>query len=153
MKKIASILVLVLVFVFTLTTQAQKKRRDNRPQLSVKQQTSLAVKQMTLALDLSEKQQGQIVPLIQVQAAAKKEAMYKRKAMQESNTKPSSDEIYEMKSKMLDNQIAFKNNLKDILNKEQFEQFQKMKKARKMRGNKEMREMKKGKIAKEEKKW
>lgn len=148
MKKVANIL--VFVFVFTLTTQAQKKRGDNRPQLSVKQQTSLAVKQMTLALDLSEKQQSQIAPLIQVQVAAKKEAMDKRKAMQESNTKPSSDEIYEMKNNMLDNQIVFKNKMKEILNKEQFEQFQKMKKARKMRG---MREMKKGKKAKEEKKW
>ncbi|UAM96945.1 hypothetical protein K8354_11490 [Polaribacter litorisediminis] len=151
MKKVASIL--VFIFVCTLTTQAQKKRRDNRPQLSVKQQTELAVKQMTLALDLSEKQQDQVAPLIQAQVAAKKEAMTKRKAMQESNTKPSSDEIYEMRSKMLDNQIAFKNKMKDILNKEQFEQFQKMKKARKMRGMRGIREIKKRKIAKEEKKW
>jgi hypothetical protein len=113
MKKLASIL--VFVFVFTLTTQAQKKRKDQRPQLSIEQQTTLAVKKMTLALDLSEKQQDQIMPLIKAQAIARKEAMGKRKAMKESNSKPSSDEIFAMKNNMLDNKIAMKTKMKEIL--------------------------------------
>ena len=53
MKKIASIL--VLVFAFTLTTQGQKKRKDKRPNFSVEQRTELAVKKMTLDLDLYSK--------------------------------------------------------------------------------------------------
>lgn len=134
MKKLASIL--VLVFAFTLTTQAQKKRKEKRPQLSVEQHTNLAVKKMTLALDLSEKQQNQITPLLKAQAAARKEAMTKRKAMKESDAKPTADEIYEMQSKRLDNQIAFKSNLKDILNKEQFEKFEKIAKRRMQKGKK-----------------
>ena len=99
MKKLASIL--VLVFAFSLTTQAQKKRKEKRPQLTIEQHTNLAVKKLTLALDLSEKQQNKIKPLIQAQAAGKKAAMQKMKEFKKSETKPTSDEVYAMQSKRL----------------------------------------------------
>jgi hypothetical protein len=134
MKKIASIL--VLVFAFTLTTQAQKKRKEKGPKLSVEQHTDLAVKKMTLALDLSEKQQNQITPLIKAQASEKKAAMESRKEARKSDKKPTADEMYAMQSKRLDNQIAFKNSMKNILNKEQFEKFEKMAKRRMQKGKK-----------------
>ena len=152
MKKVASIL--VFIFAFTLTTQAQKKRKDNRPQLSVEQLTELAVKKMTLALDLSNKQQDQIMPLIKAQATAKKEIMVKRKAMKESNSKPSTDKVFAMKSKILDDQIAMKTKMKEILKKEQFEKFEKIAKTRRMRGEKMMNKkeiMKRRKMGKEKK--
>ncbi|MHB0754518.1 hypothetical protein [Polaribacter sp. M15] len=140
MKKVVSIL--VLVFVFTLTTQAQQKKGHKRPQLTVEQHTELAVKKMTLALDLSTKQQNEIAPLLKTQAEKRKAAMEKRKEMRKNETKPTADEIYAMQSKRLDNQIAFKNSMKEILNKEQFEKFEKMNKGRKMRGK--MKKNKKG---------
>jgi hypothetical protein len=63
MKKIASIV--LLVFAFTLTTQAQKGKKKMRAEkLSTEQQTILAVKKMTLALDLTTSQQNQLKPLI-----------------------------------------------------------------------------------------
>ena len=151
MKQFASIL--VLVFAFTLSAQAQKKRNDKRPELTIEQQTNLAIKQMTLTLDLSEKQQNQITPIMTAQAASKKTAMEKRREMRKNKTKPTADEIYEMKSKFLDNQIAFKNSMKEILNEEQFEKFQKMAK-RKMKKGKDMKQkamMKKRKMIKDEK--
>ncbi|PQJ82827.1 hypothetical protein [Polaribacter glomeratus] len=127
MKKLASIL--ALVFAFTVAVQAQKKERENEksPRLSVEQHTDLAVKKMTLGLDLTNKQQDQIKPLMNAQAAEKKAAMQSRK----ENKKPTADEIYAMRSAQLDNQIAFKNSMKNILNKEQFEKFEQMKKERK----------------------
>lgn len=151
MKKIASLL--VLVFAFTFTSQAQKKRGEKRPQLSVEQRTELAVKKMTLALDLSEKQQNEILPLLKVQATQRKAAMEKRKEMRKNKTKPSADEMYAMKSKQLDNQIAFKEKMKDILDKEQFEKFEKMAKRRMAKGKKMKQKsmQKKRRIAKEEK--
>jgi len=151
MKQFASIL--VLVFAFTLSAQAQKKRNEKRPELSIEQQTNLAIKQMTLTLDLSEKQQNQITPIMTAQAASKKTAMEKRREMRKNKTKPTADEIYEMKSKFLDNQIAFKNSMKEILNEEQFEKFQKIAK-RKMKKGKDMKQkamMKKRKMIKDEK--
>jgi len=139
MKKIASIL--ILVFAFTITAQAQKKgKRDrNNPKFTVEQRTDLAVKKMTLALDLTEKQQSQIKPLISAQTAARKAAMESRKENKEANKKPSADEIYAMKSKQLDNQIAFKGEMKNILNKEQFDKFEKMVKRKKGKGKKMMK--------------
>jgi hypothetical protein len=152
MKKIASIL--ILVFAFSLTTQAQKNNKEKRPQLSIEQQTELAVKQMTLALDLSAKQQKQIMPLMKAQAARKKEAIDKKKQMKKRNSEPSADEIFTLKSKILDHKIAMKNGMKDILNKDQFEKFEKiakrkMIKRKKMMFRKEM--IKKRKMGKEKK--
>lgn len=150
MKKVASIL--VFVFAFTITTEAQKKRKDSRPQFSIEQRAKLAVKKMTLGLGLSRKQQDQIMPLIKAQATAKKETMAKRKAMKESNPKPSIDEVFTMKSKILDDQIAMKTKMKEILKKEQFEKFEKMAKTRRMRNQKMMSKkeiMKRRKMGKE----
>jgi hypothetical protein len=132
MKKLASIL--LLVFAFTLTTNAQRQKKQmnqKRDNLTLEQRVTLGVKKMTLALDLSEKQQNQIKPLISAQATGKKEAMLKRKENRDAKKRPTSDEIYAMKSKQLDNQIAFKNKMKNILNKDQFEKFEKMQKGRK----------------------
>lgn len=134
MKKIASIL--ILVFAFTFSTQAQRNRRDKAPQLSIEQHTELAVKKMTLVLDLSKKQQNELKPLLRAQGAEKKAAMQKRKEARKSKNKPTADQIFAMKNKQLDSQIAFKSKMKDILNKEQFEKFEKMKKGRRMKGNK-----------------
>lgn len=134
MRKIASIL--VLVFAFTFTAQAQKKRKDKRPNFSVEQRTELAVKKMTLDLDLSEKQQNEIKPLLMAQAAERKAAMEKRKALRDEDKKPSADELFAMKSQQLEAKIEFKNKMKDILKAEQFEKFEKMAKNRKQKGKK-----------------
>ena len=136
MKKLASIL--ILAFAFTVTVQAQKKgkRNERGPKLTMEQYADLAVKKMNLGLDLSEKQQNQIKPLIHAQAASRKVAMDSRKENRATNKKPSADEIYAMKSAQLDNQIAFKNKLRNILNKEQFEKFEQMKNNRKEKGRK-----------------
>ena len=104
---------------------------------------------MTLSLDLSKKQQDQIKPLIRAQIASKKEIMLNRKEIRTEKKRPSRDEIYAMKSKQLDNQITFKNNLKDILNKEQFEKFRKMKKEKGMKIIKKKKMTKEGKIERE----
>jgi protein CpxP len=136
MKKLASIL--ILAFTFTVTVQAQKKGKQNErgPKLTMEQNANLAVKKMTLGLDLSEEQQSQIKPLINSQAAARKVAMESRKENRATNKKPSADEIYVMRSAQLDNQIAFKNKLRNILNKEQFEKFEQMKNNKKEKGRK-----------------
>jgi protein CpxP len=136
MKKLATIL--ILVFAFTITVQAQKKGKhtERSPKLTVEQYANLAVKKMTLGLDLTDKQQSQIKPLITAQAAARKAAMESRKENRTADKKPSADEIYAMRSAQLDNQIAFKNKLRNILNKEQFEKFEQMKNNKKEKGRK-----------------
>lgn len=138
MKKVASIL--IAVFVFTFTMEAQKMDRNKKPQLTVDQQANLAVKKMTLSLDLSDKQQNQILPLIKQQAANRMAAKEKRNALKENNTKPTADEMYAMKSKQLDTRIAFKRDMKKILSKEQFEKFEAKSKRNFKKGKKMMKQ-------------
>ena len=123
MKNIASILLLVLIFTFTI--QAQKKR-GYKQQLTINQQTSLKVKQMTLALDLSDKQQQQLTPLLRAEITFRQAAIEKRKEARKQKKRHSSDEIYAIKSKELDNKISMKRSMKDILNKTQFKMFKKI---------------------------
>ena len=138
MKNIANIL--VLIFVFTFTIQAQKKR-GYKQQLTINQQTSLKVKQMTLVLDLSDRQQQQVTPLLRAAIAFRQAAMKKRKEARKQKKRPSSDEIYAIKSQVLDNKISMKRNMKNILNATQFETFKKMYKQRmKKKKGKEQRQ-------------
>lgn len=143
MKNLVSIL--VLVFAITFTTQAQKKRGghgDKSSNLTAEQHATLAVKKMTLALDLSQKQQNEIKPLITAKISERKAAMEQRKANKGDKKRPTADEMFAMQNKQLDSKIYMKNKMKDILNKEQFEKFEKMQKGRnkmamhKMKGKK-----------------
>mgnify|MGYP000397676234 FL=1 len=138
MKNFALILMMVIAVTFTANTQEKtaQKKRQNRRQFTVEQNTELAVKRMTLALDLNEKQQNQIKPLLMTQAAQRKTAMEKMKKARENKQKPSEEELFTMRSQQLDNQIAMKRSMKEILTKEQFEEFEKMVKMRKTKGKK-----------------
>jgi len=136
MKNLATILAFVFAFTFTTQAQKQKKRSHKRPQLTIEQHTNLAIKKITLDLDLSENQQNKIKPLIAAKMTERKAFMEKRKEARKERKKPTADEVYALKSKVLDNQIAMRNSMKEILNKEQFEKFEKMQKVRKMRTKK-----------------
>lgn len=139
MKNLAALL--VFVFAFTLTSQAQQKRKQKKPNLTIEQKANLAIKKMTLALDLSNKQQSQIKPLLMAKMKDRQEHMKKRKEARKNKKRPTADEIYAMKSEQLDKQIMMKNKMKDILNKDQFEKFEKMQQRRKMMAMKKKKEM------------
>lgn len=136
MKKIITMIVLVIGIAFT--TQAQKKDRGNKKDdFTPKQKTELAVKKMTLKLDLTDNQISQIKPLLRKQITERSEMHKKRKASKEKDTKLSSDERYAMAIKKLDKQIAFKKKMKSILNEKQYERFEKM--AARKKGKKGMK--------------
>jgi len=142
MKNLLSIV--VLVFAFTFTAQAQKKRGNMGSKLTIEQQTTLAVKKMTLVLDLSDKQQEQIRPIIMSKIKNKNDFTEKRKAAKVNKQKPTSDEIFAIKIKQLDNQIMMKNSIKNILNEKQFDKFEKMHKSRTRMAKNKMKERKRG---------
>ena len=145
MKNLATFIFFAIAVTFTANAQEKtaQKNRQNGPQFTVEQHTELSVKRMTLALDLNEKQQNQIKPLLIAQATQRKAAMEKMKKARETKQRPTDEEIFAMKNQQLDNQIAMKKAMKEILTKEQFEKFEKMAKMRKMRGEK-MMEARKG---------
>lgn len=148
MKKIVATLALALAVVFT--TQAQRGKRGDFEQLSVAQKTELAVKKMTLKLDLTASQQNQIKPLLAQQIEKRKAKHEEFKKMRESGKKReklTAEQRYKKQSERLDEMIAFKANMKSILTPEQFEKFQKIAKhkAKKMKSKLEKRRGKKGK--------
>lgn len=130
MRKLAGIL--ILVFAFTMTTQAQKRYKKERlEKLTTEQRTTLAVKKMALALDLTEAQQRKVTPLIARQMIVREKMKEKRKALKESNKTLSADERFEDANTLLDRELVFQKKMKEILNDEQFAQFKKMKQKRK----------------------
>lgn len=151
MKKIITVLVLALGF--TLTTHAQKGKHHNLEQFTTAQQTELTVKKMTLKLDLTTTQQGQIKPLLADKIAKRKVMHQKRKAMKEAGKKKgklSANERFDREMKMLDAKIAFKANMKRILNEKQYERFEKM--SDRMMQKKHKKHTKNGKKEKRDKK-
>ncbi len=142
MKKIIS---LVLILGLVITVSAQKRKRGSN--FSVEQKTELALKKMTLKLDLTKRQQNRIRPLLAEKIADRKTFKAQRKANKKNRKKLSREEKYERKIAHLDRRIAFKADMKDILNAKQYERFEKMsgRKAHKMK-----RKMKKRRKHKEQ---
>lgn len=111
MKKI----IVTIFLVISSLSFAQEKSK-----LSLEQQTELQVKKMTLELDLDANQQKELRTIL-LENTKKREA--KKMALKEKMSKgqkPTSDEKFEMKSKMLDDKIEHKARIKKILTPEQF---------------------------------
>lgn len=116
-------IVFILIAIVSINTFAQKERSHKNSDLTPEQMATLRTKQMTLDLDLNTKQQEQILAINLKNAEEFGKMRGKRKEL-------SDDEKYELKSKMLDKQIAIKKEMKNILNDTQYEKWQKMQKSR-----------------------
>jgi protein CpxP len=128
-------LIIASLLFIGISSYAQDKKgtqkRMNRAvmeKFSPEQQNQLMLKKMTLELDLNGKQQEQIGQIISEQSKEREVMMQNHKEMREDNKKPTTDDRFEMKSKMLDKQIAMRDKMKKILSPEQFEKWHKMKK-------------------------
>ncbi|MBJ7880229.1 hypothetical protein [Gelidibacter salicanalis] len=125
-------LVMILVAFATLQVSAQEQKREMRKdhaeskmQYSPEEMAQLRTKQMTLKLDLNDKQQKDVSVIFLEEAkfrANKKAAMTKDKGEQSL----SKEERLKMKNERLDRQIAMKKKMKTILSAEQYEKWEKM---------------------------
>src|SRR5262245_38009821 len=113
-------IIIAVVMMVSLTTFAQDKKMQGEG-FTPEQKAELHVKKMTLALDLNDRQQKEMKKLLTEQSKKREEAKAKRLAMKDSDKKPTNDELFAMKSKMLDDQIAFKSEMKKILSDKQME--------------------------------
>jgi hypothetical protein len=120
----------VAVILVGLTTFAQEKGK-NTENLSLEQQTELLVKKMTLDLDLNEKQQNAIRPVLLEESKKREVQKGERKARKKNEEKVSKEKMFEMKSKALDNQLAIKEKMKSILTTDQMEKWETLKADRK----------------------
>lgn len=122
-------LLIAIVMLGALTSFAQERKTD-QDKLTPEQRVELQVKKMTLDLDLNDKQQKDIKKLLTEQAKKREEGKAKREAMKKVGTKPTSEERFAMKSKMMDEQIAFKAEIKKILSEKQMEKWEEHKEDR-----------------------
>ena len=101
----------------------RKQHRDGMEQFTPEQRTELQVKKLTLELDLNESQQKDMKAFIADKNTKMEAHRTAMKAMKDKEVKPTSDERFAMKSKMLDEQIATKKRMQKILNEKQFEKW------------------------------
>jgi hypothetical protein len=79
---------------------------------------------MTLDLDLDTKQQNEIKSILLEQNKKREAKKIEMKAKKEKGTKLSSNEKFAMKTKMLDEKIEQKAQMKKILKPEQFQKWE-----------------------------
>jgi protein CpxP len=91
----------------------------------VEKQTELNVKKLTLELDLTPEQQEKIKPLIAEQMEKKelKKVSFINKKQQ--GIEASDDEMHELRMQLLDDEIAKKNKMKEILTADQYSKWKK----------------------------
>lgn len=146
------ILAMAMMMGVTMSAQEHHKRHDggrgphkeHHEPLSPEQRAELKAKKLTLALDLTDKQQAELKKVFTSQAKEKQAAMQQHKANREAGKKLAPDERFAMQSKRLDAQITTKRELKKILTEEQFAKFEKMKHKRGEKFTNRAKKMKKG---------
>jgi hypothetical protein len=137
MKKLILFTVLILSnLTFAQGNSVEKQR------FTPEQQTELQLKKMTLNLDLNAKQQLQVKSILLDKVKNREVRIAALKNSKDKGKKLSADEKFELKSKMLDEQIALKGQMKQVLNAAQFNKWEsnKEKRAKKMKQRRYKRE-------------
>ncbi len=120
MKKLALLLVLMITTIGL--AQKNNQRKEDFKNFSPEQQATLQTKQMALELALNDTQQKSLMALNEKQAKQRKVHMDKMAKLKEKG-EVSSDDKFKMKNEMLDMQLAYQDNLKKILNEDQFKKW------------------------------
>lgn len=145
MKKL--ILTLTLLSGVLLTAQEMRPRMHHQKHgdLTVEQRATLQTKHLALALDLTDNQQKQVqkLKLEQEEHRQSKRAEMKAKRSADDEKGISVEERYEHELERLDQMIAFKAEMKSILNQSQYEKWERMQlhKRKHSRGKKHHRRM------------
>ena len=119
--------ILIFMTFSTLVLSAQEmntKSHNSKADFNPEQKAELRSKQMTLQLGLSEVQQDQVKQLFL-------RSQKNHVSVDNKSSSKTSNEKFQAKSKRLDNQIAFKKELKSILSEEQFEKWENSRKSAK----------------------
>lgn len=110
-----------------VNTKGKQAKMERHQNMTAEQKAELEVKRLTLNLDLTAKQQTEIQKLVLAQAQKKAVRQNERKEKRAKGQKPTDEERFLNKSKMLDTQIAMKAEFKKILTSEQMIKFEELK--------------------------
>ena len=113
-----------MVGMTVLAQERNRKQHGNEmEQFTPEQRSQLMLKKLTLELDLNDSQQKDMSAIIAEMSAKREAHKTAMKAMKDKEVKPTNDERFAMKMKMLDEQIAMKKRMEKILNPKQFEKW------------------------------
>ena len=129
---------LVALLVVSLTTFAQEERktgskRAEMEKMSPEQRGELRLKRVSAMLNLTEKQQKEIGPILAEQQQKREKAVADFKATKEKGTKPSAEERAARAKQREDDQKAMTDKLQKILTPEQMKKWEDMKERNKER--------------------
>ncbi|MCD6543868.1 MAG: hypothetical protein J7K34_05115 [Flavobacteriaceae bacterium] len=140
MKYLFSILFIGMTLVsFAQNRNGQMERMTN---FTPEQNAILQTKKMTLALDLNSSQQKQILEINKKRSIERKQKIEARRTMMSDGTKPTSNERFDMMNKMLDYQLVYQNQMKNILKSDQYTQWKTMHKGQMTKMHKKGKMMK-----------
>jgi protein CpxP len=135
MKKLFVLALLIVGTTIVAQERNRKQHGNEMEQFTPEQQSQLMLKKMTLELDLNDSQQKEMSTIISDKMARKEAHKAEMKAKKEKGIRPSSDELFAMKSKMLDEQIATKKRMEKILTPKQFEKWNELKRGPQGKGH------------------
>lgn len=135
MKKVCIVALLVIGLSSFAQERKERHPKGEMEQMTPEQRNQLHLKKMTLDLDLNAKQQEQLTKILADQSAKREAIKVEHKAKMEE----AKAIRFEMKKKILDEQIEMKNKMKSILSAEQFAKWE----MRKEKNNKRMGEVRK----------
>ncbi len=128
-------LILIALAFVTLQAAAQANQKEHRKAkaeqmklMSAEDQATIAMKKLTLSLDLDEKQQSQVKEIMLEQATNRKQKMAQKTEMKEVRETKSNAKAYNVKeiNERLDKKIEVKQKMKTILNPEQYKKWEGM---------------------------
>lgn len=129
MKNVILLGLLMMGFIgLAQNERGEHRQREHLKELSPEQMATLQTKRMTLALDLTVAQQKQMQKVNLEEATSRVAKMQEMKDKRQDGemTKPTSEERYAMQTERLDQRIAQKSQMKQLLSQEQFEKWEKM---------------------------
>jgi len=143
MKKVPLFTAVLLTSMLAISQRGATERFHNMGpnKMSVEQVATLKTKKMTLALDLTEQQQAEIMKINSARAEERKLSIDERKKQHQENKGPkrASEREFELRNARLDKQLAHQAEMKTVLNAEQYQQWKRMHFRRHTEGKRKMR--------------
>ena len=142
MKKviITAVLLVVGMTVFAQRGGHHGQKRAMAKDLSIEQLATLRTKKMTLALDLTEKQQQQVMQLNVENVKFKRTKMEERRGeKKDRDEKPTAEERIAIENQKLDRQIAQQEKMKKKLDDDQYQLWKRLRMHQHAQGKKRMK--------------
>ena len=123
MKKVIVVVLMLVGFTTFAQEEKQASKRAEMEKMTPEQRNQLILKRVTAILNLNEKQQKEIAPILMEQQLKREKTLAEFKAQKEKGTKPTADERFARENKKLDEEIAMNERLQKILTPDQMKKW------------------------------